>query len=426
MKANKSRSKAKGKFESVEEGNVRVKIYTRTRRIGKARYKVFEVADYSKGSRHLRSFSDHLEAVKEAERIARLLASGDVEAAGLGAKERASYGRAIELIRDTGSPIELAASHYAEAFKILGSDRIVEAARFLAAHDPRRLTPKTVAEVVSELIANREARAKSKRYLQDLRSRLNRFADSFHVGIADVTTSDAQQWIDGLKVSAQTAKNFRTVLHLLFRFAEQRGYLPKGGNVIAHTERVEVRNGGAVEIYTPAELAKLLAAAPADFLPALALGAFAGLRSAEIERLEWPDVDLASGHITVAAEKAKTASRRIVPISPALAAWLTPHAKRAGLVWRGTHEEFYDAQKATAESAGIAWKTNGLRHSFISYRLASVQSAAQVALEAGNSSAVVFKHYRELVRPADALAWFAVAPETPANVTPLRHETATA
>ena len=36
---------------------------------------------------------------------------------------------------------------------------------------------------------------------------------------------------------------------------------------------------------------------------------------------------------------------------------------------------------------------------------------AQVALEAGNSPQIIFKNYRELVRPAEAKAWFGIEPE---------------
>jgi hypothetical protein len=51
-----------------------------------------------------------------------------------------------------------------------------------------------------------------------------------------------------------------------------------------------------------------------------------------------------------------------------------------------------------------------MRHSFISYRLADVQDVAKVSLEAGNTPQMIFKHYRELVRPADAQKWYAVTP----------------
>jgi hypothetical protein len=58
------------------------------------------------------------------------------------------------------------------------------------------------------------------------------------------------------------------------------------------------------------------------------------------------------------------------------------------------------------------WQHNGLRHSFISYRVAMVKNVAQVALEAGNSPQMIFSNYRELVTPQDAKAWFAITPKS--------------
>ena len=52
-----------------------------------------------------------------------------------------------------------------------------------------------------------------------------------------------------------------------------------------------------------------------------------------------------------------------------------------------------------------------LRHSFISYRIAIVKSADQVALEAGNSAAIIFKHYRELTTEDVATEWFSILPK---------------
>jgi len=69
------------------------------------------------------------------------------------------------------------------------------------------------------------------------------------------------------------------------------------------------------------------------------------------------------------------------------------------------------AQTAKMEGwQAFAWKHNALRHSFISYRVSQTQNVAQVALEAGNSPQIIFSNYRELVRPADAKAWFALTP----------------
>jgi len=73
--------------------------------------------------------------------------------------------------------------------------------------------------------------------------------------------------------------------------------------------------------------------------------------------------------------------------------------------------ESWRAETAADEGwAPFAWKHNALRHSFISYRVAETQDVAKVSLEAGNSPQMIFKHYRELVQPEAAKAWFAIAP----------------
>ena len=64
-----------------------------------------------------------------------------------------------------------------------------------------------------------------------------------------------------------------------------------------------------------------------------------------------------------------------------------------------------------AASLKIAWPRNVLRHSFISYRIAIVKSADQVALEAGNSPSIIFKNYRELTTEDEAHKWFAILPK---------------
>ena len=128
------------------------------------------------------------------------------------------------------------------------------------------------------------------------------------------------------------------------------------------------------------------------------------------------------------AENAKTASRRLVPITDNLRKWLLPYHKPNGpvcsysnmsnqLVWLSNSVN--EAWQKETPPGRFEWKFNALRHSFISYRVADIQNVAQVALEAGNSPRMVFSNYRELVRPADAKKWFAIEPVTDAKVTPM-------
>ena len=405
------------KYETATVGNVSVKIYRRARKKWKGGNRfVFEVADYTTGGRRLQGFSKLDKARARAKKIADQLASGKATVAAMTNAQAESYGRAVETLRPTGISLELAAETVANAVKILGSNRIIEACNFYEQHGADKVIPRTVAEVITELLTHREGREKSDRYIDDLRARLNRFAKTFAVDIGSITTANVQGWLDGLKLSPRSAKNFRGALSTLFKFAEARQYIPKNTNPVLRTENVSLNGDGPIEIYTPAQILLLLQNASKDFLPFLAIGAFAGLRAAEIERLEWKQIDFAGGFITIEAKNAKTRSRRIVPILPNLAQWLTHYRKRRGKVWTGSERDLLDARAEAVKAAGVEWKDNGLRHSFISYRLADIQNAAQVALEAGNSPAMVFKHYRELVKPEAAKAWFAVAPEMPGNV----------
>jgi integrase len=412
----RNRSNQRSKPETVKVGNVAVKLYKRERETvtGDTRT-VYEVSDYTNGIRRLRGFTDHSAALKEAERIARQLSSGDAVAAMMKNSEAASYGRSVELLRPTGTALEFATGIYAKAYAIVG-DRIIEAAQFFKQHNADDIVPRKVADVVAEFIELKRARNSSRRYVNDLNARLARFAESFAVDVSAVTTADVQNWLDRLKLSPRSIKNFRGSLSTLFAFAELRGYIAKGCNPVSDTEKLNGNGDCKIEIFTPKELAKLLNHAPKAFVPYLAIGAFAGLRSAEIERLEWKDVDVAGGFIHIAAAKAKTRSRRLVPISSNLAQWFAGFAKKSGNVWTGNERDLLDARAETVKASGVAWKDNSLRHSFISYRLAEIQDAAQVALEAGNSPNMVFKHYREIVKPDVAKAWFAIRPDAPANI----------
>jgi len=161
-----------------------------------------------------------------------------------------------------------------------------------------------------------------------------------------------------------------------------------------------------VSIFTPEQIAALLKKADNVLRPYLAIGAFAGLRTAELQRLDWSEIDLDRGFITVAASKAKTRQRRLVPMSDNLKLWLAPLRQASGPVCH--HER---AQRPLADLCeGFTWAKNGLRHSYISYRLAILHDTARVALEAGNSPEIIFGHYRELVTPEAAERWFAVKP----------------
>src|SRR5205085_6371317 len=137
-------------------------------------------------------------------------------------------------------------------------------------------------------------------------------------------------------------------------------------NPVLHTAKPKLPDNPP-EIFTVDELRALLQAANEqgpDGLPMLAIGAFAGLRDAEIKRLDWSEVDLARGHIEVKAAKAKSARRRIVAIQPNLAAWLRTYSVKKGRLAPDGYRTSLDRIRKTAGL--LRWPYNGLRHSFAS------------------------------------------------------------
>ena len=265
----------------------------------------------------------------------------------------------------------------------------------------------TVAALVAEFNTAKRKDGASERYLGDLRNRLDTFAEKFGaLKVAEILPSQIDDWLRGLDVAGQTRNNFRRVLHVFFEFGKVRGYATH--NPVTGTAKAKVVRG-TPEIFTPEQMRTVLEKAPADFVPYLAIGAFAGLRSAELERLDWSEIDLAGRLIQVRAENSKTAQRRFVRICDALAAWLAPHVRKSGAV--ATTESVRDGREKTCKAAEIEWPANVLRHSFASYHLAHYKSAAETAAELGHAgAAVLYQHYRELVKPEAAARWWQIMP----------------
>ncbi len=367
------------------------------------------------GERHRTAFVDYARARLEAEQAAKRLAIGDAAALNLSALDAAIYGRALEITKPFGIRLDALAEKFAEAAQEVGHEFVVAAAKEYAKRHPKDMPRKTVAEVVEELLAAKTAAQRSARHVQDLHYRCGAFAEAFRCPIAAVTSGDLRRYLELKKVAPRTFKNHYGAVKNLVEFAKGRGYLPKDCDLLDGIE-IPRDHGGEIEIYSPLEIQSILNAANDDILPSIAISAFSGLRSQEVERLDWGEVDLKNRFIQVAKQKAKTGARRLAPIPDNLAAWLAPYAGRRGPVWAGAHFGFYKTMQKTAAKAGIPWRHNALRHSFCSYRLAVLQNAAQCALEAGNSPAMIFAHYRELVRPDQAAKWFAVQPAQPGNV----------
>src|SRR5260370_38307921 len=96
-------------------------------------------------------------------------------------------------------------------------------------------------------------------------------------------------------------------------------------------------------ILTVQQTARIRDDASQALLPYVAIGAFAGLRRAELQRLDWSDVHFDADLIEVTAQKSKTARRRFVRTQPNLRQWLGPARKHSGKVTPDNFPQQLDA-----------------------------------------------------------------------------------
>jgi integrase len=311
---------------------------------------------------------------------------------------------------------ELQRAEFLECSKLLEpfGATLREATKFYLPHLRAATRSSTVKQTVEEMLKIQKAAGASGRHLANLRSRLGQFSSVFgNKHVAHLTVRDIDDWLlnltnseNGEPLSPTTRNNFRRVLISMFNFALDRGYCVDNPAKKAAKAKVIDK---PVEILTVDELSRLLKHATAELLPYLTIGAFAGLRRAELERVDWKEIDLDGGLIEIPANKAKSAQRRHVHILPNLSAWLRPYVKPSGKVTPTNYEKLL---KKARDAAGITeWPNNGLRHSYASYHLAQFKSADSLALELGHSGTdIIFRHYREIVKPAAAQRYWEIMP----------------
>jgi integrase len=290
-------------------------------------------------------------------------------------------------------------------------ESISDAAKFRVDHLERvRRCKITASQLADEVIEAKRRDGMSADYLSDLQLRLRRFCRDFgEKPIAGITVEEIDNWLRDLEGSPKSRANYRANVAVMFSYATKRRMLDF--NPVLHTAKPKLIDN-APEIFAVDELRSLLEAATRtapDVVPMLAIGAFGGLREAEIQRLDWREIDLARGHIEIKAAKAKSARRRIVPIQPNLAAWLWPYAGLTGRVVPSGSRRKLDRVRKAAEL--VRWPNNGLRHSFASYRLAAIHDAPRVAAELGHTSPqMLYSTYRELVLLEEAERYWKIAP----------------
>ena len=170
----------------------------------------------------------------------------------------------------------------------------------------------TVPRAVEELIALKRQDHVSGQYIASLTGILNRFSEAFPGEISQVTGAQIERWLREGDQSAVTRNNWLKRIKNLFTYAKRSGYLPKNEPTVAESLKPVARKTPMSASSRPKRCGGCWRPPPPEIVPFLAIGGFAGLRVAEICRLDWSAVSLERRIIELRAGQAKTASRRIV------------------------------------------------------------------------------------------------------------------
>ena len=164
------------------------------------------------------------------------------------------------------------------------------------------------------------------------------------------------------------------------------------------------------------EAAALLESACDEILLYFAIGLFAGLGVAEIERLDWSEVDFDKSEIHVIPVKAKTAQYRTLPMTENLVAWLAPYRQSQGRVAPHCDEP---RRQVVRHCAGIPTKSmpNAMRHSYCSYHFNLHNNGPQTSKNAGHMSVdMLYSNYHHLVEKSAAERYFSIFPQDAQNI----------
>ena len=395
--------------------------------------------DGAAAQRRRKTFTALSDAKAFADATARRIADGNRRALNATDADLATLAAAQIALADLGTPLLTAIEEYKAARLRLGTMTLSEAVTIAIAKNAAAAPIPPTAQIVAELLATLRKRKRHGGHIRTIQTSLEPFARTFP-NLRTVEPADIEDYLcrlrtsravnakgkvrpTGSEVGTRTRDNVLAHLCTLFRAAKK--HLPPPPYAPEEVPRLD--KGPAIHTYTPEQIAQILdwfdAHSP-TLIPYAALGAFAGLRTSEILRLDWSMVRWRTTPrlITIPASVAKKVNiPRKLEMNAALESWLRPwaHLTSGPVIPPGNHINPAIAKLRRALSWSH-WHRNALRHSYASHRLAIRPDKAAVAIEMGTSPAMLDQHYNNPPNPEDATAYFAILREQPTNITAIK------
>lgn len=241
--------------------------------------------------------------------------------------------------------------------------------------------------------------------------KVNQICDMLEKKFPTVAVSPAEldRWFSGLPGTETTRAMFFRYARMFFRWSNRMGYIQRDPSAALDAPKAAVGRN----ILTVDQMRAVLSVKMDNWLLAcILLGGFAGLRTEELLRMDWEDIDLKAEEIHIRPGVMKDSGgffERIVDFTEPLS------RRKDALTGKGklvpvTSRLFHYARGAVAGALEWpTWPDNCLRHSFATYHLARSLDPGKTAYQMGHSSpAMVRRVYAVPARRADGAAWWTI------------------
>lgn len=307
----------------------------------------------------------------------------------------------------------------------LGSTSLEEVFNFWFSNQRVATETKTVTELVEEFLAapgRRGGRSlvRRDRTISNHRNRLGKFTSHFGAALgSDVRTADIETWLDAHGWEGLNRRHYIASVRACFAHAVRKGYVSRNP---AEGIELTTSSSGDPVIMTSQDVGAFLLTI-GEMHPQLLVrevfSFFCGLRTAEIDRLDWRNVSVENRLVTITGEVAKVSGhRRNVDLAENVVQWIEPLAQASGPI--ADAATYYEKRRKAAKVAGVVVPGNAGRHAFASYHLALHRNAPLTAEQLGHSDVNLLRTvYRNIVasdgRPItveSARDFFAITPSS--------------
>jgi integrase len=280
---------------------------------------------------------------------------------------------------------------------------------------------KPLNEAAAEFVAAKEHEFEqdliSETYLVRLRREMKRLQKRCPVAtVAELTPARIVAYCEFGRASRKTYNNRRGTVSCFLKFALHREWITENPLAKIPAFRIRRRRGGA-QTLTAAQAKELMEFVATNLpaaVPFFALCLFAGirpcLRTGEILRLQPAHVRLAEGLIRIDGEVSKVREPRPITIQPNLAAWLRAYPLKKFPIVPANLQHL---REKAVEKFNLSHDI--MRHTFISMHVAKFRSIGEAAIQAGNSEAIIRKHYLDLKDATEAEEFWGILPKNAAD-----------